>query len=378
MIIWVVIMKIQKERLLLVLKLSLLMGTAFFCVIRTDEVKAEVSSAAQRCIYVLIPSLYAMLAVTSLITASGITGRLPKPAAVVGKALFGMTPQETSAFVLGMFAGYPVGTRMLVSGESGKRRAELLSGVCFGAGPSFISGCVSGELYGSRTVGRIIILSGTGANLLLAFVLSFMLRDGLPDNNSRQPVRLTGIMLSEAVKNSGKALGMLCLAVMAFSVPATALECTDFASDIGSFVSQLTDIPSEDAEVMLRSVLDITSLGELSHGNYRLLPWICALVSFGGICVMFQISAVTSGKISLIPLVVTRLAAAVVSFFMCRILMTFMLRDEVIRTSATEIHSFRSDSPIPSLLLIVMTVMVISASHRGISGGDTNVRKNYR
>lgn len=378
MIIRVVIMKIQKERLLLALKLTLLIGTAVFCVIRTDDVKSEVSAAAQRCIYVLIPSLYAMLAVTSLITACGITRHLPKSAAAVGKALFGMTPHETSAFILGMFAGYPVGTRMLVSGGSGKRRAELLSGVCFGAGPAFIYGCISGELYGSQTAGKIIILSAVGANLLLASVLSFMLRDTPPESNVRPQLHLTGIMLSDAVKNSGKALGMMCLAVMAFSVPAAVLECADAASAVGKHFSQLAAISSEDAEVLFRSVLDITSLGDLSHGNYRLLPWICALVSFGGICVIFQISAVTSGKISLMPLVLTRLAAAVLSYFLCRMLMTFMLRDEVISASTAEIRSFRSASPIPSLLLIVMTAMVISASHRRITGGDTNVRKNYR
>lgn len=371
-------MKIQKERLLLTWKLIMLIGTAIFCILRTDAVKTAVSAAVQRCIYVLIPSLYAMLAVTSLITACGITGHLPKPAAALGKALFGMTPHETSAFILGMFAGYPVGTRMLVSGESGKRRAELLSGVCFGAGPAFICGCISGELYGSETAGRIIIVSTICSNLLLAFVLSFMLRDSLPENNVRPPVHLTGIMLSDAVRNGGKSLGMICLAVMVFSVPAAALECTDVASAVGSLISEISGIPSEDAEVLCCSVLDITALGDVSHGNYRLLPWICALVSFGGICVMFQISAVTSGKISLVPLVITRLAAAVLSFFLCRIFMPFMLRDEVIRTSATEIRSFRSDSPIPSLLLIVMTVMVISASYRKISGGDPNVRKNQR
>lgn len=370
-------MRIVKKRLLLSAKLILLILTAFFCIIQTETVKEAVSSAAQRCIYVLIPSLFAMLAVTSLIMASGITGHLPKPVSAVGKVLFGMTPHETSAFLLGMFAGYPVGTRMLLSGSS-KRRAEFLSGVCFGAGPAFIFGCISGELYGSQTAGRIILLSAIGANLLIAFVLSFFLRGSISESAESPPLRLTGDMLTECIAGSGKALGMICLAVMAFSVPAALLESTNSAAFIGRFISQASDISSEDAEVLFSSLFDVTALGVISHGNYRLLPWICALVSFGGVCVLFQISAVTSGKISLTPLVLARIAAAFISFFICRLIMPLMLHEEVLAASTVNIRSFHSDSPIPSIMLIIMIVMVISESCRKISGGEPNVRKNYR
>lgn len=355
-------MKNFREKAVIIVKTLLMLAAAAYCIFWTEEVKAAMSSAVERCIYVLIPSLYAMLIVSSLLMRSGVTEHFSRFTGAAGKAFFGMTSGETAVFLISMFAGYPVGARMLCSGRVSRRRAELLSGVCFGAGPAFIFGCISGELYGSAAAGRAILISAAAANVILAVILSFALRKDAVRDEKKAPVELTGAMLTECVTSGGRALAGICFAVMAFSVFISALDSLGAAELSGSFISHFTEIPQKDGETLFRAVLDVTALGGLTHGDYRLLPWISALVSFGGVCVIFQISAVTSGIISLRPLVLTRLAAAAVSYFVCRLIMPLMLRGEAVAASTVKIRSFRAASPVPSILLIIMTVMLICNS----------------
>lgn len=355
-------MKNFREKTITTVKLLLLLAASAYCILRTDEVKSAVASSVERCVYVLIPSLYAMLTVSAILIRSGIMERFSRFSGAVGRTLFGMTSGEVSIFLLSMFAGYPVGARMLCSSRAGRRRIELLSGVCFGAGPAFIFGCISGELYGSAAAGRAILISSVSANVILAVVMSFVLRKEAVEVKKKAPIELTGAMVAECVTSGGRALAGICFAVMAFSVLTSALDSLGAAELSGSIISHFTEISQNDGTTLFRAVLDVTALSELTHGDYRLLPWISALVSFGGVCVIFQISAVTSGIISLRPLVLTRLAVSAVSFFICRLIMPLMLQGETVTASTVRVQSFRAESPVPSILLIIMTMMLICNS----------------
>lgn len=356
-------MKNFREKTITAVKLLLLLAASAYCILRTDEVKSAVASSVERCVYVLIPSLYAMLIVSGILIRSGAMERFSRFFGAVGRALFGMTSGEVSIFLLSMFAGYPVGARMLCSSRAGRRRTELLLGVCFGAGPAFIFGCISGELYGSPSAGKAILISSVSANIILAVILSFTLRKETVQAEKKAPLELSGAMVADCVTSGGRALAGICFAVMAFSVLTSALESLGTAELIGGFIARFAGVSHKDGETLFRSILDVTALSELTRGNYRLLPWISALISFGGVCVLFQISAVTSGNISLRPFLIIRLAAAAVSFFVCRSIMPIMLRSETVAASTVKVRSFRAASPIPSVMLIIMTMMLICSTN---------------
>lgn len=57
---------------------------------------------------------------------------------------------------------------------------------------------------------------------------------------------------------------------------------------------------SENGLVLVKSCLEITSLAELSGSPFYLLPFIAAVCSFGGLCVMIQIAAL-GVDFSLVP-----------------------------------------------------------------------------
>ena len=104
--------------------------------------------------------------------------------------------------------------------------------------------------------------------------------------------------------------------------------------------------------------MDVTAAGELPHGNYTLLPVLSAAVSFGGVCVLFQIASIFSGKLSMLPLILTRTAASALSFGICRLIMPYMLRNETV-TAAVTASVHKAPSPVPSVMLILMTFAVL-------------------
>jgi len=348
----------MRKKIFFYAKIFLLICTSIFCLIKTDIVNKAVSDALRRCIYVIIPSLYAMMIVPSLLIKSGIISRISELTGIIGKVLFGMERVVFSVFAFSMFAGYPVGTKMLCSAyEKGlidKRRAEVFSGLCFGAGPAFIYGCIAGQLYGSRSAGNIILVSTLSANIVTAIIISFFMRRNCGSEKEKSTITLSSQMLTECVISGGHSIINICFMVTAFAVIIGFLKYSGIISLAGSLFSQTAGLSAEDAEQFITAIFDVTAVDGFSAGNYKLLPYLSFLVSFGGICVIFQISAV-AGRLSLKPLVIIRIASAFISLVICRLITPFMLSDETVLTSVLNVRTHQAHSPIPSIMLVIMT-----------------------
>lgn len=355
-------MKNFSKKALFCAKFAAVLLSAWYCLTETETIKAAISESLSRCLNTIVPSLYAMLIISGFLVKSGIIGAVPLFIRRMGKALFGMNGSIYPIFLFSMFAGYPVGAKMLRSeyqaGSISKRRAELLTGICYGAGPAFIFGCISGQLYSSPTAGRIILISTAVSNIMLALAVSFFIRDSGTESTHHRTINISGNTLTECILGGGRSMADICFMVMAFSVITFALKDFGVISAAGAFLSRFTGIDINSSEQLISSFLDVTSVNGLPHGDYTLLPWICALTSFGGVCVIFQIAAVTSGCFSLKLLIMLRLAAAVLSFFICRVIMPFMLRNEVLAVSTFNVKTYQSESPVPSIMLIIMTFML--------------------
>ena len=360
-----IFMKKIKEKGFFCLKLVLLGMAVYFCAAETCLVKKAVSDSVERCLTIVIPSLYAMMIAAVMITKSGVLSYMPGFVKNLGRVLFGMGGECLPVFLFGMFAGYPAGTRMITeqysSGEVSAKSAPLLCGVCFGAGPAFVFGCISGELYSSGLPGKIIIISTAAANIIMAFVISFFLRKyDAGSNDIRKPVRIDGILLTESAASAGRTMGELCFMVTAFSVITAMLSSFGVISAAADFFSRITGFSEEVSGAFIPAVLDITAVRGLPTNNYALLPWLCALVSFGGICVLFQASAIISGRFSVLPFVVIRLAASVLSYCICRIIMPFMISEEIIAAASVNVSAHSAPSFVPSLMLLFMTFIIMA------------------
>ena len=359
----VMIMKIFAEKAAKTVKLAILAAAVMFCTFDTAAAAEAVYGSVLRCLNVVIPSLFAMMIVSALIVRSGALTVMPRWCGRISRFVFGMEGNIFPIFTFGMFAGYPVGVKMLceeyTAGRISKKRAELLAGLCFGAGPAFTFGCISHQLYSSDKAGKAILISNISANFILALIMSIFLRKDAEESFKGRKFSLSSEMLTDSVVHSGRAMGDICIMITAFSVVNSLLIRIGTAAAVGELLAKLTCLDRRSGEALVAALLDITNVSALSCGDWLLLPYISALVSFGGICVMFQLSAVSAGRISLRPLIIMRIAAAFMSFWICRMILPYFMEYETVEVSASAVCRNSGGSPVSSVMLVLMTVMLM-------------------
>ena len=129
MIDWVIIMRKTTS----FASAALLILTAAACIFAADAVKAGALCGVERCLTTVIPSLYAMMAVSGLLLQSGTVSAAGKLLHRAGRLLFGMDGDIFVIFLFSNIAGYPVGAKMLLAqyraGRLTRREAELLTGL---------------------------------------------------------------------------------------------------------------------------------------------------------------------------------------------------------------------------------------------------------
>lgn len=342
-------MKRSKKILVVIISMSL----CIYCLLFPESVKIASSAGTERCISVIIPSLYAMMTASALLVGCGIISSAGRYISPVTRLIFGMNGETGAVFLFSMIAGYPVGAKMICTLYDRKRlpkkTAELLSGLCFGSGTAFIFGCAGS----SSEAGRLIFLSNILASLIMAIILSpYLRKNSVPD--TKEKTIFSANILNDSIVSSGRSMFGVCLCIIIFSVFSAMLR------DVGviRIISEI--LPYSRGEELICAILDVTAVSEISAD----IPMISALLSFGGICVFFQITSIFRGKLSVLPLVIMRCITGVLSYWICRILMPYFITSETEYVFAVSGRLYREASPIPSIMLMIMTLVLIAESIR--------------
>ncbi|MBO5164335.1 MAG: hypothetical protein J6B75_07830 [Ruminococcus sp.] len=326
-----------------------------FCLLFPFSVKEAAAEGINRCIFVIIPSLYAMMTASAILMKSGLiscAGRFIRP---VSRLFFGINGELGGILLFSLIAGYPVGAKMIYSvyteGRLSKRGAEVLSGLCFGSGAAFVFGCAAS----SAAVGGVILLSNILADLILAALLSRYLLKNCQAEESTPKTSVNFGVLNDCIVSSGRSMLEVCLCIVIFAVFSEMLRTYNILPIIAEI------LPVGMGEPVLCAILDVTAISGISAR----LPVVSGLISFGGVCVFLQITAIFRGKLSILPLVVIRIAAAVLSGVICRLLMPFIMSNEAVDVFAVTGRLYRETSPIPSVMLIIMSCVLIAESFKG-------------
>ena len=270
MIDWVIFMKKARE----ISAAVLLVSAAAMCIFAADTVGGAVYAALQRCLTAVIPSLFAMIAISGLLIRSGTVTAAGRLVHRAGRLLLGMDGDILLIFLFSNIAGYPVGARMLLScyeaGRLTRREAELLAGVCFGAGPAFIYGCIAGQLYRSARVGILISLSTAIGSLVCAGVLSLYLRRHGHGAPPRTGVALRAEMLPECISSAGRAMTEICAAILGFAVISAILVRAGVIPAAAELLSRLTGRDFPTSAGLICSALDVTAVHV--HAARRHIP----------------------------------------------------------------------------------------------------------
>lgn len=125
---------------------------------------------------IIIPSLFPFTMCVLFIMKSGILQKLD-PLTPITKALFGITADKFSLFILSLIGGFPVGARLIkesyANGEITETEGRIMLNYCINAGPAFIIGAVGAGIMGSREIGYLLLASHILSSLVLCLLSRF-------------------------------------------------------------------------------------------------------------------------------------------------------------------------------------------------------------
>lgn len=324
-------------------------------IINGVSIKEGITEAIERCLNVIIPSLFAFMAMSEIITESGLYSKISAPFALVSKYILKIPPQLFFIFLLGNIAGYPVGIKLLSSmtqkKQISKRTAEIMSCFCYCGGPAFYSGTIGIAVFGNTRAGIIIFLSIVITNLLMSAVLCRIFK--IEENSFKKEISISPQLFTDSIISAGKSLFTICILVVFFSTVMSAAEHYRIFEILQSLGF------SENAVTLFKSLLEITAISELSGQPFGLLPMAAAVCSFGGICVIIQVIALNKKAFPLKMFMASRLVSALLSAVFCNILSEFILPDSIPAAAITKSCFVKTDNFIPSICLILMILLLM-------------------
>ncbi len=329
--------------------------------INPSEISSAVSEAVENCLEVIIPSLFAFTTLSVYLQKSGLYRTVLKPLTFPLSKLLRLDEELCAVIILGNIGGYPVGIKLLSSlvssGRLDKDGASRLLCCCYGSGPSFVVGIAGMRVFGSASAGGIIFASCFLSSLVIAVLVRFKGDIALKPENGN--VSLGAECFISSVESAAKVMFTVCVMITGFAVINRLLEL------IGVFALLKGPLEllgmGENSEAAVRSVFEVSRLSALTPGAW-VMPLCAALLSFGGICVLTQVQAL-SGGISLKRFILSRIPASIMSALFT--VPAAVLYERTAETIAAGVRAEPSSSnAIASAGILIMSGILLSQRKR--------------
>lgn len=229
-------------------------------------------TALELCIKTLIPNLFPLLVLSTLLVPRLSDLRLP----ILSK-LLGIPNGSEGLFLLGCVGGYPVGAASIaqaVDAGLSKKTAQTMLGICTLCSPAFLFG-VLGPILSLKEALLIFLIQLETAFLVAAF--------RTPTTETYHPIQ-TAVDLPTAIRRATSSMSTICAWVLLAGVAAGFLD---------RWLFPLLPTP---LAVTLTGLLELTngvfSLGPLTPDLQFMLATV--FVCFGGVSVLLQIAGLTN------------------------------------------------------------------------------------
>lgn len=258
----------------------------------------------------VVPSLFPFLVATELLSYTNIVNFIGRKLDKFMKPIFNMPGISSYPFILGMISGYPIGAKSVCQiysdGLCTKKEAEILLSYTNNSGPLFIIGTVGISMFGSTTIGLILLCTHILASISVGIIFGKRIKikkDYIYHNlksNSHKSVSFSnlGEILSSSIINSIKTVLMIGGFVVIFSVIISILKQSGilyFVSNIlGNFFGKSDFISS-----FIAGIIELTNgLNAISNIHVKGISvnilFSAFLLGFGGFCIMLQILSIIS------------------------------------------------------------------------------------
>lgn len=333
---------------------AILLLTVFFLTAVHAEAAAAITAERLRlCLETLIPSLFGCMAASNLLIDSGAAAWLGSRLTRLSRLLH-LPPELLTVFLISQIAGYPVGTLLLCRMTAAQRLSKEAAGrfacICYGGGPAFLVGFAGARMFGSTPLGWMMLGGCMLSNLLLLLLFP---HSPAHDDFPAPAVRISADTLPRAVSGAMRSLCMICGMVLFFGQLMLLCDLTGITAALIRFGAEI-GLPAQTVRALTAAVSDVTQLPMLfSCGlSFRMLAALsAALLSFGGLCVQLQCTALSGGIVRPGKLLLIRLAAACITFLILYAASGFFDDSDAVSVLAQPAAVSRTGSPIPAILI---------------------------
>ncbi len=333
-------------------------------IIYSQAVGSSVSAALERCLTVIIPSLYIFTALSGFFISSGTYQLLGKFFGPFSRYILKLPEELFGVFLISSVAGYPIGAKLISElydrSEINKKDAERLLCVCYSSGPAFVIGTVGQSMFGANIsvkAGLALFLSIFAANLLLLALMN--IRKPAPKKTDRKiKLDFSADIIVNSVIGGGKSMLVICAVILFFASFTAILSVTGIIGKFSLTLSALFGISEPLSETLFNAFLEISCITGIDSA--ALYPIAAAMLSFGGLCVLLQIKAIIGSRFSLKSFLLARPVCAGFSYIFAKL---FFLLFDIDITSAASVSVYANNtnySPVLSVFLLIMTILLLS------------------
>ena len=318
--------------------------------------------AMHLCCEMIVPTLFPFFICSGILIYSGFCEWLSKAFRFCMKPLFNVSPMGSSAFVLGIVSGYPLGA--VTAGELYKNsyitktEAERLLAFCNNSGPLFILGSIGVAMYSEIRYGVILYVAHIIAALIVGVLFRFYrYRDyTAPKTIMTTPDRSAGEVFNIALQTSIQNILTVCGAVILFSM----------ASRL--FLDLIYMPPEIDAVLsgILEFVTGSVKISNLTLPIMRRLILTAVIVGFAGLSVHIQVIAVIAKyELSLVPYFIGKILHGIIAGILTAAYFSrHPITTAVMAPSMTKTLAASSAAEMVAAAVIVGLCIVFSVAYR--------------
>ena len=302
----------------------------------SDAARGELLAAGERCLTVLVPSLYLYSLMAAFCIRSGGLAALSR--------IFGKNGMLLAVLLFSQIAGFPVGAQLLHemerAGSLTRPQVRRAMCVCIGCGPGFLLGTVCRGM--PLGLSLWMLFSVSLPNLVLGAV---MLRN-CRANAELPPFPGLSIALTTSADSAAGAMLKICAMVMAFA------GVTGILEGLGAFAA----LPVRTA-AGVRTVLEVSCVADYMRMGGT-LPWAAAFLAFGGICVHLQVAAI-AGAPDWLRFWGCRVISAACAYGICLLGVKFLFHGAVAVNLTQPRTVLTNGSILPGACLLLMSVLLL-------------------
>lgn len=330
-------------------------GAVILLVRDASRALSYASDALGICFEMIVPTLFPFFICSGILIYSGFCELLAKAFQFCMYPLFRISPVGSSAFILGIISGYPLGAvtagELYANNYLSKTEAERLLAFCNNSGPLFILGSVGIAIYSDIRYGIMLYIAHILAALTVGILFRFYgrSRHSAPPTRMTTPDRSVGDIFDIALQNGIRNILTVCGAVLFFSVISRLLlDLLPLDGYINAVVSGIFEF-----------VTGTVKISNLTLPIASKLILTSVIVGFAGISVHAQVMAVVARfHLSLAPYIVGKVLHGLLAGVYMLIYLQFNPITEAVFSQSMG-RSFAAASAMETVCAVLVVLMCV-------------------